>query len=69
MFTPSLSGLIRKEHPGVALSIKTDQATRSVLNNCQDNIKQLLSGGLLDEIEADRLLQVSATCQIQSQTC
>lgn len=53
------SGLIRKEHPGVALSVKTDQATRSVLNHCQDVIKQMLSNGLLDEVEAHKLLQVS----------
>ena len=52
-------GLIRKEHPGVALSVKTHQATRSVLNHCQDVIKQMLSNGLLDEIDAEKLLQAS----------
>ena len=52
-------GLIRKEHPGVALSVKTHQATRSVLNHCQDVTKQILSNGLLDEIDADKILQVT----------
>ena len=52
-------GLIRKEHPGVALSVKTHQATRSVLNHCQEVVKQILSNGLLDEIDANKLLKVS----------
>ena len=52
-------GLIRKEHPGVALSVKTHQATRSVLNHCQEVIKHILSNGMLDEIDANKLLKVS----------
>ncbi len=54
-------GLIRKEHPGVALSVKTHQATRSVLNHCQEVVKQILSNGMLDEIDASKLLKVN-TC-------
>ncbi len=50
--------LIRKEHPGIALSVKTHQATRSVLNHCQDVIQQIISNGMLDETDADKLLKV-----------
>ena len=53
------SGLMRKEHPGVALSVKTHQAIRSVLNHSRDTIKQLLGGGVLDESDAEKLLLVS----------
>ena len=52
-------GLMRKEHPGVALSVKTHQAIRSVLNHSRDTIKQLLGGGVLDESDAEKLLLVS----------
>ena len=52
------SGLMRKEHPGVALSVKTHQAIRSVLNHSRDTIKQLLGGGVLDECDAEKLLLV-----------
>lgn len=51
-------GLIRKEHPGVALSVKTHQATRTVLNHCQDVVRQILSNGMLDETDANTLLKV-----------
>lgn len=54
----SPSGLMRKEHPGVALSVKTHHAIRSVLNHCRDTIKQLLGSGLLDESDAEKLLLV-----------
>lgn len=49
---------MRKEHPGVALSVKTHQAIRSVLNHSRDTIKQLLGGGVLDESDAEKLLLV-----------
>ena len=55
---PPPPGLMRKEHPGVALSVKTHQAIRSVLNHCRDTIKHLLEGGLLDETDAEKLFQV-----------
>ena len=52
------AGLMRKEHPGVALSVKTFQAVRSVLNHCHDTIKQLQGSGVLDEQDAEKLIQV-----------
>ena len=55
-------GHMRKQYPGVALSVKTHQATRSVLNHCRDTIKSLLGSGLLDEDEAEKLFMVSGLC-------
>ena len=52
------TGLMRKQHPGVALSVKTHQAIRSVLNHSRDTIKQQLGGGVLDESDAEKLLLV-----------
>ncbi len=52
------AGELRKEHPGVALSVKTHQATRSVLNQCRDTVRHLLGGGLLDETDAELLMMV-----------
>ena len=49
---------MHKEHPGIALSVKTHQAIRSVLNHCRDTVKQQLGSGLLDEADADKLFEV-----------
>lgn len=51
-------GQMRKQYPGVALSVKTHQATRSVLNHCRDTIKSLIGSGMLDENEAEKLFMV-----------
>ena len=56
--SPLFPGLMRKEHPGVALSVKTHHAIRSVLNHCRDTIKQLMGAGMLDETDAERLFRV-----------
>lgn len=45
----------------MALSVKTHHAIRSVLNHCRDTIKQLLGSGVLDEVDAELLLNVR-TC-------
>ena len=50
-------GLIRKDQPGIAVSIKTTQATRSVLNKCSETIRELQSRGIIDENEAMKLNQ------------
>ena len=52
------AGMMRKDHPGVVLSVKTHQAIRSVLNHGRDNIRHLLETGLLDETDAEKLFQV-----------
>ena len=51
-------GLLRKEHPGVAQSVKTHQAIRSVLNHCDDTVRKMLGSGILDQSDADKLFLV-----------
>lgn len=54
----SESGLLQKEYPGIAISVKTRQSIRSVLNTAMDTIHNLRGGGLLDETEAMKLEKV-----------
>ena len=55
---PLSSGMLQRDYPEIAISVKTRQAIRSVLNNERDAIHTLLSGGLLDETEAATLNKV-----------
>ncbi|XP_052797553.1 sodium/hydrogen exchanger 10-like isoform X2 [Mya arenaria] len=48
-------GMLSKQHPDIALSIKTRQAIRSVLNQLRDGIHDLLSDGILEEAEGGKL--------------
>ncbi|XP_057290115.1 sodium/hydrogen exchanger 10-like [Hydractinia symbiolongicarpus] len=48
-------GLLQREHPGIAISVKTRQAIRSVLNNARDALNDLRSNGVLDKHEAIKL--------------
>ncbi|XP_037070931.1 sodium/hydrogen exchanger 10-like isoform X2 [Pollicipes pollicipes] len=48
-------GMLQREHPGIAIAVKTRQAVRSVLNNVRETITDLKEGGLLDEAEYGRL--------------
>ncbi|XP_065070787.1 sperm-specific sodium:proton exchanger-like [Rhopilema esculentum] len=48
-------GLLQREHPGIAISVKTRQGTRSVLNNALDTLAQLRSNGVMDKSEALKL--------------
>ena len=52
-------GLLQREHPGIAISVKTRQATRSVLNNALDTLSQLRSTGVMDKTEVVKLEMVS----------
>jgi sodium/hydrogen exchanger 10/11 len=51
-------GLLQKEYPGIAISVKTRQSIRSVLNTAMDTVHNLRGGGLLDETEAKKLEKV-----------
>lgn len=51
----SFEGLLQKEHPGIAVSVKTQQATRRILNNIRDKIVELRGEGVLDEHETCKL--------------
>ncbi|XP_041965553.1 sodium/hydrogen exchanger 10-like isoform X1 [Alosa sapidissima] len=48
-------GFLQRDHPEIAISVKTRQAIRAVLNSERDTIHSLMSGGLLDDIEAAKL--------------
>ena len=50
--------MLQREHPGIAISVKTRQAIRTILNNARDVIHELKGGGLLDEAEAAKLESV-----------
>lgn len=50
--------MLQREHPGIAISVKTRQAIRTILNNARDVIHELKGGGLLDEAEAGKLESV-----------
>lgn len=51
-------GMLQKQHPDIALSIKTRQAIRSVLNNLRDGVHELLMDGILEEAEGTKLEKV-----------
>ncbi|CAH1803170.1 unnamed protein product [Owenia fusiformis] len=48
-------GMLQREHPGIAVSVKTVQAIRTILNNMRDCIHEQKGDGLLDEGEAVKL--------------
>ncbi|XP_041052584.1 sodium/hydrogen exchanger 10-like [Carcharodon carcharias] len=48
-------GLLQRDHPEIAISVKTRQAVRTVLNSARDTIHALMAGGLLDDAEALKL--------------
>ena len=53
------TGQMKKEFPGVALSVKTRQAIRAVLNHCRSTLVELQEKGILEEHDAETLLRVS----------
>ena len=57
----TVSGHIQRRHPGIAVSVKTRQAIRSVLNRIQETIHELRADGLLDKDETCKLDAVRRT--------
>ena len=51
-------GMLQKQHPDIALSIKTRQAIRSVLNSLRDGIHELMMDGILEEADGHKLEKV-----------
>lgn len=49
---------MQQEYPGVALSVKTRQAIRSVLNHCRTTFENMREGGVLEEHDAHILAEV-----------
>eukprot|EP01135_Chromosphaera_perkinsii_P012182 Nk52_evm1s2612 gene=Nk52_evmTU1s2612 len=50
--------ILRKNYPEVAMSVKTHQSIRSVLNSGRRAINELHEDGVLDEAEASKLLEM-----------
>ena len=50
--------MLQRVHPGIAVSVKTRQAIRTVLNHSRDAIRELQGAGLIDESEAHKLEKV-----------
>ena len=55
------SGLIQKTHPNIAVSVKTQNAARRILNDASDYVSKLGGEGILDELEAEKLENVSTS--------
>jgi hypothetical protein len=53
--------MLQKQHPDIALSIKTRQAIRSVLNSLRNGIHDLQSDGILEESDGHKLKKVYST--------
>ena len=49
---------LQKANPGVAVSIKTQQAARRILNSTRDNVIRMRLDGVIDEGESDKLEMV-----------
>ena len=55
----SVAGVIAFENPTIALSVKTRQAIRIVLNAQHDTVKQLKEEGALQDTDAALLTKVT----------
>jgi len=42
-----LSGLLQRDHPGIAIAVKTRHASRGVLNQMRDSLIELKEDGML----------------------
>ncbi|XP_014671188.1 PREDICTED: sodium/hydrogen exchanger 10-like [Priapulus caudatus] len=51
-------GLLQRSHPGIAISVKTRQSIRTVLNVLRDDINEQREGGLLDDREFGLLIHM-----------
>ena len=51
-------GQVRRLHPDVVLSVKTHQASRSVLNYQKEIVNKLHNLGLIEQVDQEKLLEV-----------
>lgn len=54
-------GQVRRHHPEVVLSVKTHQASRSVLNYQKEIVNKLHNLGLIEQLDQEKLLEVHFT--------
>jgi len=52
---------VRRNHPDVVLSVKTHQASRSVLNYQKEIVVKLHNLGLIEQADEEKLLEVRNT--------
>ena len=52
---------MRRLHPDVVLSVKTHQASRSVLNYQKEIVNKLHNLGLIEQVDQEKLLEVGTT--------
>ena len=50
--------MLTKQYPEIALSIKTRQASRSVLNQLRDGVQELTMDGIIEETEGHKIEKV-----------
>lgn len=61
-------GQVRRLHPDVVLSVKTHQASRSVLNYQKEIVIKLHNLGLIEQVDEEKLLEVCACITTETQT-
>ncbi|KAJ3638979.1 hypothetical protein MTP99_002306 [Tenebrio molitor] len=55
VFVTNLLGLVQKEKPWIAITVKTKQAIRTILNSMREAIYQLRMAGWVDDYEEEKL--------------
>ena len=58
-FHSFISGRLQKQNPGIAVSVKSQQASRRILNTLRDKVIELRGEGVLDIMESHKLELVS----------
>ncbi|XP_008199714.2 solute carrier family 9 member C1-like [Tribolium castaneum] len=53
-----LLGMVQKEKPWIAITVKTKQAIRTILNSMKEAANQLRTAGWVDDYEQEKLFQV-----------
>lgn len=58
VYNINIIGQVRRHHPDVVLSVKTHQASRSVLNYQKEIVIKLHNLGLIEQVDEEILLEV-----------
>ncbi|XP_069821384.1 sperm-specific sodium:proton exchanger-like isoform X2 [Dendropsophus ebraccatus] len=48
-------GFLQKDHPDLVTAVKTKQAIRTILNSARETLSNLISGGIIDNLEGSKL--------------
>ena len=63
---PLFLGMLTKQYPEIALSIKTRQASRSVLNQMRDGVQELTMDGIIEETEGHKIEKVCCLSETET---